>query len=80
LAPPIPAVVSAVDSTRKIVVLCVERTSKVREGYEFTVYRGAKFVGKVKVVMVHEALVGARILYTNEKELVQVGDLANTQI
>jgi hypothetical protein len=80
LAPPIPATIQAVEPDKKLVVLSVGTNQKVKEGYEFTVYRGAKFVGKVKVVKVYEDLAGARILYTNDNEMVQVGDSANTQI
>ncbi len=79
--PPIDAVVQAVGKAEdKIVVLSVGRGDKVEEGFEFTVYRGDRFVGKVKVIKVYDELSGARILYTQEGETIQQGDKAATQL
>jgi len=78
VAPPIDAVVQAVDG--EMVVLSVGQNQQVRMGYEFTVYRGNQFVGKVKVIKVYDDLSGAQILYTNQGEEVQAGDRAATQI
>jgi len=80
IAPPIDAIVQAVEGDKKLVVLSVGKDQKVKEGFEFTVYRGDRFVGKVKVIKVWDDLAGARILYTSENEAVQVGDKAATQI
>ena len=79
-APPIDAIVEAVKGDDKLVVLSVGRDQKVQEGFEFTIYRGDRFVGKVKVTKVYENLAGARILFTNEGESIQIGDKAATQI
>ena len=49
-------------------------------GFEFTIYRGDKFVGKVKVTRVDENSASARILFVNEGETITVGDNAATQI
>ncbi len=78
--PPIDAIVEAVKGEDKLVVLSVGRDQKVQEGFEFTIYRGDRFVGKVKVTKVYENLAGARILFTNEGESIQIGDKAATQI
>jgi predicted nuclease with TOPRIM domain len=79
-APPIDAIVEAVKGDDKLVVLSVGRDQKVEEGYEFTIYRGDRFVGKVRVTKVYENLAGAQILFTNDGESIQIGDKAATQI
>ena len=79
-APPINAIVQAVKAEDKLVVLSVGLNQKVQEGFEFTIYRGDKFIGKVRVVKVWDDLAGAQILYTSENDAVQVGDKAATQI
>ena len=80
--PPIDAIVQAVGdgANAKLVVLSVGRDQKVQEGFKFTVYRGDKFIGKVQVVKVYEDLAGARVLFTQEGESVQIGDKAATQL
>jgi predicted nuclease with TOPRIM domain len=80
--PPIDAVVQMVDDKKeaRLVVLSVGRDQKVQEGFKFTVYRGDRFVGKVQVIKVYDDLAGARILFTNENEAIQVGDRAATQL
>lgn len=79
--PPIDAVIQAVGKAEdKIVVLSVGRGDKVEEGFEFTVFRGDRFVGKVKVIKVYDELSGARILYTQEGEAIQQGDKAATHL
>jgi len=77
---PIDAVIQAVRNEEKLVVLSVGKDQKVQEGYQFTVYRGDKFVGKVQVIKVYDDLAGARVLYTQEGEAIQVGDQAATQL
>lgn len=74
---PIDAVVQAVGKSEdKIVVLSVGRSDKVREGFEFTVLRDDRFVGKVKVIKVYDELCGARILFTKDGETIRQGDKA----
>jgi len=79
-APPIDGVIQAVKNEDKLVVLSVGKDQKVQEGYQFTVYRGDKFVGKVQVIKVYDDLAGARVLYTQDGEAIQVGDQAATQL
>ena len=80
-APPIEARVIAVDGAQKLVVLSVGRDQKVENGFEFTVYRGDSFVGRVKVIRVYPDLAGARIMYTKEGgPSVQQGDRASTRL
>jgi hypothetical protein len=77
---PIDAVIQAVEQEKKLVVLSVGKDQKVQEGFKFTVYRGDRFVGKVQVVKVYEDLAGARILFTQDNESIQIGDKAATQL
>jgi len=77
---PIDAVISAVESKEKLVVLSAGKDQKVQLGYEFTVYRGGEFVGKVKVIKVFPDVCGAEILFTKDGEDIQRGDKATTQL
>lgn len=80
LPPPIDAKIVAVDAKAKLVVLSVGRNQKVAKGYNFTVYRGNSFVGKVLVFEVYPDLSGARILFTKEGASVEQGDSASTSL
>jgi predicted RND superfamily exporter protein len=80
VAPPIDAIVNAVDNTEKLVVLSAGKDQKVAPGYEFTIYRGDQLIGKVKVTKVYPDLAGARILWTKDDAEVQRGDKASTLI
>ena len=80
MAPPIDAVVQAVEASRGLVVLSVGSDQKVHEGYQFIIYRGDKFLGKAQVIKVYADLCGARILYTQMGESIQAGDQAATQL
>jgi hypothetical protein len=79
-APPIDGVVKAVDGEEKLVVLSVGRDDKVETGFDFTIYRGDEFLGKVKVIKVYPNLSGARILFTKDGATLQPGDKATTRI
>jgi len=76
-APPIVAVVQAVGKPEeKVVVLSMGRNDRVRQGFEFTVTRDERFVGRVKVIKVYDELCGARVLFTGEGEAIRQGDKA----
>lgn len=77
-APPINSQVVAVKPDVKLVLLSVGRENGVEEGFEFTVYRGSKFVAKVVVERVLPTLCGCRILY--QKSEVREGDQAATYV
>jgi len=79
-ARPIDAMINAVDNDEKLVVISAGKEQKVEPGYEFTVYRGDQFIGKVKVIKVYPELAGARILWTREGREIQRGDKASTFI
>jgi hypothetical protein len=80
VAPPIDALVEEVDADLKLVVLSVGKQDEVKEGFEFTVYREDKFVGKVRVHKVYENLAGARVLFTATGGDIRQGDRATTRI
>lgn len=78
--PPIDAIVKAVDPELRLVVLSVGQEDNVREGYRFTVYRGDRLVGTVKVDRVFSNLCGATVEWTQKGEEVKIGDRATTRI
>jgi len=80
LAPPIDALVVEADAALKLIVLSVGTQDEVREGFEFTVYRDDRFVGKVRVHKVFENLAGARVLFTADGSDIRQGDRATTRI
>jgi hypothetical protein len=77
-APRIDAVVKAVED--QLIVLSVGQDQKVQEGFEFTVYRGDQFIGKVKILTVYPDLSGASIIFTKKDARIRAGDRASTQI
>jgi len=80
VAPPIHAKVNAVDPKEKLVVLSAGKDQKVENGYEFLVYRGGQFVGKVQVIKVYPDLSGARILFAKDGMEIEQGDSATTSL
>ncbi len=80
VAPPIDGVVKAVDEEEKLVVLSVGKDDKVEIGFDFTVYRGDQYIGKVKVIKVYPNLSGARIDVLKEGATIQPGDKASTRL
>jgi hypothetical protein len=79
LAPTIDALVSAVDGAEDLVLLSVGSDQKVQEGYEFTIYRDASFIGKVKVTKVYPSLSGAEVVFTDNGARIRRGDRATTR-
>ena len=83
VSPPPPAIDGQVVAVREngIVVLSVGGDDGVENGYEFTVYRRDKFLGKAKVTKVTSDLAGAKILYLSDNgDSLQVGDRVTTRI
>jgi hypothetical protein len=76
--PTIDAVIQAVHG--RSAILSVGIVQGVEVGYEFTVYRGDQFVGKVQVMEVNHASSKARILFESDGRMMQPGDIAATQI
>jgi len=80
LLPAIDAMVNAVDLDEKLVVLSVGRDDNVQTGFEFTVYRGDEYIGKVQVIKVYPNLAGARIVVLKDGAQIQRGDKASTRL
>jgi hypothetical protein len=76
--PKISGIVSAVRGD--IVVLSVGRQDNVREGYEFTIYEGDRFIGKVKVESLLDDMSGARVLFTEQGATIKAGQNASTRL
>ena len=66
------------DEPTRLVLLSVGRQDNVQEGYEFTIYRGTRFIARVKVEKVLPDLCGARVIFEVAK--IQRGDLAATRL
>ncbi|MBI3726341.1 hypothetical protein HY251_20640 [bacterium] len=83
--PPMPAIdakVAAVKSDVQpaLVLLSVGSDDKVEKGFQFSIYRGSEFVGKVVVEKVLKDSSGCRVLFTKEGQTVQAGDSAATRL
>ncbi len=76
--PKIDGVVMAVNNG--IVVLSVGRDDNVKAGYEFTIYEGDTFIGKVKVENVVGDMAGARVLFTESGQTIRAGNKASTRL
>ncbi|MFH1423220.1 MAG: hypothetical protein ABIH42_10985 [Planctomycetota bacterium] len=75
---PIDAEVVAYDDPTRLVILSVGRKHGVEEGYEFTIYRGARFIARVKVERVLPDMCGCRVIFEVSK--IERGDLAATRL
>ncbi|MEM7166220.1 MAG: hypothetical protein AAF581_12190 [Planctomycetota bacterium] len=78
--PPISGVVAAVSPDVNLVVLDVGADDEVKHGYEFTIYRGDRFIGKAKVQNVLDDMAGARVLFVEDGEQVRQGDRVSTRV
>jgi len=83
--PPMPAIdakVAAVKSDVQppLVLLSVGSDDKVEKGFQFSIYRGSEYIGKVVVEKVLKDSCGCRVLYTKEGQTVQAGDSAATRL
>lgn len=80
MPPAIHGRVAAVSPDVNLIVLDVGADDKVKLGYEFTIYRGDKFIGKAQVQNVLDDMAGARVLFLQDGEQLQPGDLVSTRI
>ena len=78
-APPLKGRVSAVNGELNIVVLSIGRDDKVEAGYEFTIYRGSEYVGKVVIDKVDKDFCSGYSRKEVEKAPIEVGDNATTR-
>ncbi|MHC4599412.1 MAG: MreC domain-containing protein [Planctomycetota bacterium] len=80
-APPkIDGAVVGVSSRVNLVVINVGEEDGVRVGFEFTIYRGSSFVGKLVVEKVYPRQAACRVLLDMTKDKVQQGDRVSTQV
>ena len=79
---PINAKVLTVRPDVNVVLLSVGREDKVKEGYQFTVYNGGTYKGKVMVESVYPNMCSARILkeLMADAQTIQEGDNASTRV
>lgn len=78
-APAIDTVIEAVRPDANLVILGVGADDKVEVGHEFTISRGENFVAKVRVIRTTPDMAGARIVFTADKQNIEVGDSATTR-
>lgn len=77
--PKLAAMVSGVDTGLNIVMLSIGRDDGVKPGFEFTIYRGSEYVGKVVINRVEKDYCSGESKKEIEKSPVQVGDQATTR-
>lgn len=74
------AVVQVDEEGGQVLVLSVGENDKVEEGQEFTIFRGDRFIAKVKVDKVMPDMAGCRVLFLQNGESVQAGDKCTTRL
>jgi len=79
-APAISGKVVGVSSQFNLVMLDVGENDQVRPGYEFTVYRGSTFVGRVKVDRVFPDMCACIAIEEYQKDEIRKGDEAATRV
>jgi len=77
--PEIKGKVALVEPGSNSVILNVGRKQGVKKNYEFTIFRGDKFIAKVSVYDTEDELSAARIV-TGGKQAIQRGDAAATRL
>lgn len=83
--PPVPAIDGTVvavkdDVSPPLVLLSVGSDDKVERGFNFSIYRGNQFVGKVVVERVLRDSCGCRVLFTADGQKIQANDSAATRL
>jgi CHASE3 domain sensor protein len=83
--PPMPAIDARVTAVKSdvqpaLVLLSVGSNDKVEKGFQFSVYRGSEFIGKVVVEKVLADSAGCRVIFTKDGATVQSGDSAATRL
>jgi len=63
-----------------VIVLSVGRDDGVQVGYEFEIYDGRSYVGKVRVETILDDMSGAKILYTDSGRKISTGQSASTRL
>src|SRR5438067_1404647 len=63
-----------------LVLLSVGARDKVEKGFQFSIYRGTTFVGRVVVEKVLDDASGCRVIFVKEGEKIKAGDSAATRL
>ncbi len=80
-APPkIDGAVIGVSSRVNLIVINVGEEDGVRAGFEFTIYRGNSYVGKMVVEKVYPRQAAGRVMLEMTKDKVQQGDRVSTHV
>ena len=79
-APAIHGQVVGVSDQFNLVMLNVGENDQVKPGYEFTIYRGKTFVGRVKVDRVFPDMCACIALQEYHKDTIKKGDDASTRV
>jgi len=79
---PLNARIIAVRPEVNVVMLSIGSQDSVKEGYEFTIYNGATYKGKVQVESIYPNMCSARILpgLSAKEEVIKEGDSASTRV
>jgi hypothetical protein len=83
--PPVPSIDGTVvavkgDLKPALVLLSVGSDDRVEQGFQFSIYRKDKFIGKVVVERVLRDSAGCRVVFTAEGQEIQAGDSAATRL
>lgn len=77
------AVNTSADGQQDLVMLTIGKEDKVEEGVEFIIYRGPKYITKVRTERVLNGMAAARVIrdsWNHEKLVIQQGDLATNHL
>lgn len=77
---PLDGIVTAIDAKLPIVMLSVGKDDGVEKGYQFTVYRGSEYIGRVVVEEVYKDASAGRVVKEMSVKTIQKGDNATTRI
>ncbi|MFQ5654473.1 MAG: hypothetical protein ACE5GW_07060 [Planctomycetota bacterium] len=80
IAPPLDGQVVKVAPDVNLVILSIGSDDGVEKGHEFTIYRGDRFVAKVRVENLLADMCSAEILYREKDAAIAVGDKATTRL
>lgn len=79
-APPLEGQIVAVSPKVPLVMLSIGSDEGVQQGYQFTVYRGSRYIGQVVVEEVYSDMCAARIVRDMTRHALQRGDRVTTRI
>jgi len=78
--PPMDGFITVVSKVRPLVMLSVGKDDGVKKGFQFTVYRKDKYIGRIVVDEVYKDSSAARILKSMTKRAIRKSDRVTTRI